>query len=322
MLAVLRTSAAAEDGSAATGTFSPGQAPIGLNELPPPPTPPQTGRTSPAPFFGMPSGLLHRDGSNCSYQASWTMGGAKVPGSSLLLLVYGEHCVESPQQDPLVLLWTEERLSLVLYDPATNTFPSGVDRPFAAAPLSAGLPSTHQLQSPIFGGDGYLYLFAAECEGTGLIEASDCSTSSGIYVARVGATQAQWANGANYEWWDGSTWGSAANATTLVAGTHPIFRNLSVGDYSGTSSKKYVMIEQPTYGTGEFRTYEATSITGPWTPGPAGQVPDACNGNSVFGCYAIYGHPELSTPTKLVFSWHSSVDRDGKGHLRLGAIEW
>jgi hypothetical protein len=43
------------------------------------------------------------------------------------------------------------------------------------------------------------------------------------------------------------------------------------------------------------------------------------NGNN---CYAIKGHPELSTSSQLVYSWYSPDDRGGFGHIRLGVLDW
>ena len=288
-------------GTAAAGPFTPGEAPTALNELPSPPAPPQPGRTGVAPFFPQPAAMQRTNGTPCaqsgSYQADWLAGGAQVPGSSSLLLLYGELCIETTP-----LAFTEERLALAEYDPATNVF-LRVDHPFVASPLSAGLPAQKALGSPIFSG-GYLYLYAGD--------------GTNFYVARVQDDAAHWSNGANFKWWTGSAWNSnsALAATILpgVGGGH-------VADYSATTSKKFVLITQTGFGTGGFQAYTATSPRGPWTLGPAAQPPDACTGGG-FGCYALTGHPELSTTSLLVYSWLSPDDRDGYGHIRIGAVPW
>lgn len=94
-----------------------------------------------------------------------------------------------------------------------------------------------------------------------------------------------------------------------------------VADYSATTSKHLAMIAQTGLGAATFQVYEASSPTGPWSAGPAGQVPDACSAGT-FGCYALSGHPELSSSGQLVFSWFSSDDRDKSGHVRVGAVAW
>ena len=53
---------------------------------------------------------------------------------------------------------------------------------------------------------------------------------------------------------------------------------------------------------------------------PAGQPPDQCGGT--FGCYALFGHAELSTADSFAFSWYSAGDRGGFGHIRLATVAW
>jgi hypothetical protein len=84
---------------------------------------------------------------------------------------------------------------------------------------------------------------------------------------------------------------------------------VSVGDYRGTGSQTYALIEQFGFTTGAFNVYTATSLQGPWTLDAVSQPPDPCNKVS-FGCYAVIGHPELSSSSQLVYSWYSPSDRD------------
>jgi hypothetical protein len=194
-----------------------------------------------------------------------------------------------------------ERTTLAEYDPFNNTFTS-IAYPFVALPLGVGVPSQVQFHSPVFGNDGYLYVFA------------------GLSIARVPANPASWGNGSNYRWWTGTTWSTdMTQATSVVPGFSPL--GITVNDFSQNTSHKYVMLAQTGFATAEFKLYEATSLTGPWTAGRAGRVPDVCAGGG-FGCYALIAHPELSTNTKLVYSWLSPGDRNGAQHLRLGDVGW
>ncbi len=301
-------------GTAIEGAFTAGRAPTGLAEVPTPPAAPHAGIAYPSPFFPAPAPLLKLDGTACgtpgTYAADWVMGGAALPGSSLLLLVWGELCIESSP-----LAFTLERVAFAEYDPATNVFVR-VDHPFVASPLNAAVTGSKAVASPVFGGDGYLYVFAAECVG------SFCSTKGAVDVARVPADPSSWSNGASFTWWNGSGWTSdSAAAASVIPGVRPLGGLVQVADYSATSAQKYVMMEQTGIGSGAFQAWEATSPTGPWTAGPAGVPPDACTGG-IFGCYALYGHPELSTSSQLVFSWFSVDDRDGYGRVRIGAVDW
>ena len=83
-----------------------------------------------------------------------------------------------------------------------------------------------------------------------------------------------------------------------------------------------MIVKDSFFDSPHFRIYTARVPLGPWTPGPAGRVPDHCRGGG-FGCYAFYAHPELSTARSFVFSWFSPGDRNADGgHIRLGAIRW
>ena len=306
-------------GTAAAGPYQAGVAPTALSELPRPPAAPAPGGTSPANFFPAVQGLLTPDdppvpcgsaGSD-SYAAAWEAGGARIPGTNRVLLIWAEICVASgPDRG-----WPTERWRMAEYDPATNQFVR-LATPFVASPLSAGLPPTMLIANPVFGTDGFLYLFGARRE------------PSSIFVARVSADPAAWGNPANYRWWGTPRGGPAqwtpehTSAVPVVTGVEPW--GLHVADYSGVGGgrKLAMLVKDSFFDSPHFRLYTADSPLGPWTAGPAGRVPDHCQGGG-FGCYAFYGHPELSTTHTFVYSWFSPGDRQGDGgHVRLGTITW
>jgi hypothetical protein len=201
------------------------------------------------------------------------------------------------------------------YDPATNRF-LRFATPFVASPLSAGLPATRSPSNPVFGGDGFLYLFGSRRD------------PDAIFVARVSADPAAWADPANYRWW-GTPGGAPAQWTTddssvvsLVPGVEPW--GMYAADFSGVGGGKRLamLIKDSFFDTAHFRIFTAASPLGPWTAGPSGRVPDHCRGGG-FGCYAFNGHPELSTASSFVFSWFSPGDRNADGgHVRLGTVGW
>lgn len=289
-------------GTAAHGGFTPGMAPTVLEELPTPPSPPQSGGTAPAPFFPRPTGLLTKDGRECPIPAAWVSGAAKLPDSSHVLITYSEVCIESQ------FVFYSERVALAVYDPFANRFVY-IDRPIEASPLNAGLPARMVLHSPVFA-DGYLYLYAADRD------------TKGVYVARVRGERAYWSNAANLWWWSGQGWTkNNAAAVTIVPDADPLTNAVHVADYSAVSSRKFVMLEQRGFGNAAFQTYYATSPRGPWTRGLAAQPPDPCQGGT-WGCRTLFGHPELSTSMYFVYSWFSVDDRNGHGHVRLAAVAW
>ncbi|WP_305785428.1 hypothetical protein [Symbioplanes lichenis] len=272
--------------TAAAGPYTPGQAPDALRELPTPPQAPAPGRTSPAPFLPTPVNL----GCGGGYPASWPSGVVAVPGTQTVLITYAETCVTGPL--PAV------RLSLALYDPATNRI-TRTATPFVAASAQTGLPTARRLGSPVYGTDGYLYLYAYD--------------AAGVLAARVPA--ASWATASAYRWWNGSGW-SADSATATGVTALPYVGSVHVANYGS----RYGMIVQTAFGSGDFRILTAATPAGPWVPGPAGQVPEGCPPPT--GCYAIAGHPELSPAGTLWFSWLSGADLNEFGHLRLGSIAW
>ncbi|GAB7044188.1 MULTISPECIES: hypothetical protein [Catenuloplanes] len=304
--------------TAAAGPYTRGQVPTTLQELPTPPAAPTPGRTGVAMFLPQPQGLLvpgtptaenpnpppvacGAEGSR-SYPASWTSGMTRIPGTGRLLIAYHQICVALDRD------WPVERVTLTEYDPATNRF-GGTVTPFTAAPLQNGVPVVRQLGSPVFGGDGFLYLYT-----------HDFATAR-VVAARVAANAASWGDAANYRWWNGTTWtGTQSAAVSVITGAPEIW-SAHVADFTGVGTHRLAMIVQTSFGTGGYRVYEAASPAGPWTAGPAGRVPDTCPGGG-FGCYAFTGHAELSTADRFWLSWYSPGDRNGFAHLRLASVPW
>ena len=301
-------------GTAAEGSFQTGSAPNSLQQIPP--------GSSPSAFFAEPTGL---DAPNqnppqpCGLPAAWVNGATRTPGSSSVLLSYVQVCDGND--------FLTERLSLVTYTPDTsNTSPFGTTyTPFSASPLYSGLPPIENLASPVYGSDGYLYLFANNKDLTNPATYFD----SGLYVARVPSSPASdMGNPSDYQWWSQPPgqdvgWNGIADAGYSVS-VIPNEANfgVSVADYSSFTSKHLAVIEQTGLGTSStMQVYEATSPIGPWSAGPAGQVPDSCVGTT-FPCRALIGHPELSTSNTLLFSWYSGDDENGSGHDRVGSIAW
>ena len=148
--------------TAAAGPYHAGHAPSRLSEIPTPPAPlTLPGAGAPQPFLPEPQHLL-RPGSTLpcagpgAYPASWISGVAREPAAdaaSHLLISYDSYCVTG---NPDAL--TAEGFGLIEYDPARNllSWPAAV---FSSVP-GLQLPPQQVLGSPVFPGDGYLYLFS------------------------------------------------------------------------------------------------------------------------------------------------------------------
>lgn len=274
--------------------------------------------TSSQPFFPNPTGLKRPEPGSppvpCSpggVPVAWIGGAATVPGTERVLLTYAEMCLVSGGD------WLVERLVLTVYEPAGNTFTARAV-PFDVSATGGQLPLGQGFGSPVFGGDGYLYLFDFERVST-----------PGAFVARVPSSDpGLWGNAADYQWWAQPLgqpagwyrWSQADGHLASVLPDRVVPWGTAVQDYSATTSKGLAMIGQTGFGSAPFTVYTATSPAGPWTATVSAKVPDSCVGG--WACYALIGHPELSSDDQLVYSWRSPGDRAGETHLRLAAVPW
>jgi hypothetical protein len=69
---------------------------------------------------------------------------------------------------------------------------------------------------------------------------------------------------------------------------------------------------------GTYRIYEAASIAGPWHLRRSGTLP-GCPTKTRF-CFALEGHPELSTATQLFVSYKRPNSELPAGHIVVSAI--
>jgi hypothetical protein len=301
--------------TAASGSYTAGQAPTALNELPTPPTPiPTTPPTIPAQLL---KSVLPANDCTGLYSAAWTGGGALIPSSTNVLMTFADECVSSSN-------FIAQGFTLQPYTPSSNTLGTAVT-PFLK---TTGITPLEALNSPIFGTDGYLYLYSA----TNVLAAPGYPNA--VYVARVAANATAWSNSANYKWYSASGWTTEAHATSVVTLPNNVIPiGVSVGNFTA-SSKGYVILMQTTFGDNSpsnFTTFYGTSPSGPFTTGVSGQTPDGCTQHQPttgFGCYALAVHPELSSSAQLVFSYFAPDDRLNNftyaqtGHIRLAAVAW
>jgi hypothetical protein len=284
------------DGStAAVGPVTPGTVSDGLSELAKPGTGvrPIPNYGAPEQFLPTPSGLytaagLPCDQANGAYAASWISGVNSDSGRSAdVLISFNDVCVAISGGRAAV-----EGFGLTEYDPATNT----LDSPVTAFRATKGqtMAAQEALGSPMFVG-GNLYLFGARCAE---IYDVTCLRHRGnaVYLARVAANSAAWANPGSYRWFAGpSEWtATARGAVSVLPGSQPL--EISVEDFADVG-KGLVLIEQ-TNDVGAFTVYRGTRPTGDWVETASGVLPCATDGVSF--CRAIIGHPELSTSGGLL----------------------
>jgi hypothetical protein len=300
-------------GTAADGRYQVGQAPASLSEVPTPPARTASPNSAaPQPFLPAPLNLqLPGSMRPCTgpgaYPAAWISGVTRAPPATAgtLLITYDDYCVTGAGDA------TAEGFGLAEYDPASNLL-GPVTTVFSTG---FGLPLLKQqvLGSPVLGPDGYLYLF-------GFCRAAPPPAGCGrgqVFLARTVAAPASWDNPFSYQYWTGGGWSpQAAAATSLISDGQPL--GISVGDFTA-DGHGLVMIEQTSL-AGDFRAWQARSPAGPWRRILTGRVP--CTPGTESGaeglCRALIGHPELSTPSRLLISYYDP----GNDHVDVDAYSW
>lgn len=317
--------------TAAEGPYTAGQAPSSLSELPTPPkaaTLPNS--NAPSPFLPLPSGLVNPStGKACTgsndgvyppsysgpYPAAWFSGMAKEPSSSDILITYSLVCVVPGASNP----FTTEGFGVVVYNPSNNTL--GTPTSVYLTSGGAQLPVQEQLGNPVFY-DGYVYMFVADCTSS----YGDCLAGD-IFMARVSASSSDWDQASEYHYWTGTGWSSSySQAASVISGATAF--SLSVNNYSNVD-RGFVLVAD----AGEFNTsgnpyggldiYTSSNLTS-WTDLATDYnvLSNTCN-DGEYGCYAINGHPELSTTSNLVFSYYDpGGGSNGLGHLYVSSYPW
>lgn len=313
----------------AEGPSTSGEVPSGLSELATPGSgmPAMPNHDGPAQFLPAPSGLvtsggLPCDSANGAYPASWISGVTQdAANPSDLLISYDNYCVPI---EPSSNVLTGEGFGLAAYDPASNTLDSQVTV-FAS---SGGQPLGPQmlLGSPVFSGS-HLFLFAGYCPQHNQVDFA-CTAGSGgnaVYLARVGATPASWQDASDFRWYvSSSSWTtSASSAASVIPAASPLAVNV---ENFFSLGHDLVLIEQ-TDGVGSFIVYQASTPTGTWSELTSGKVPCAIEGDSF--CRAIFGHPELSTSSKLLVSYFDPAATPqynpaagSEGHIMVATFPW
>jgi hypothetical protein len=310
--------------TAAEVPVTPGRAPDGLSEVAKPGSGvrPIPNNDAPEQFLPTPSGLhssagLPCDQANGAYAASWISGvTADAARRADVLISFNDVCVSISSGRAEV-----EGFGLTEYDPATNT----LDRPVTLFKAANGQSMAAQeiLGSPIFFG-GDLYLFGSRC--TELYDAT-CLPHRGnaVYLARVTANSAAWANAGSYRWYAGkSVWtATARGAASIFSGSRPL--EISVENFSDVG-KGLVLIEQ-TNDVGAFTVYQATRPAGDWAETTSASLP--CTTEGVSFCRAIIGHPELSTGSDLLVTYFNPGAKPyynhgagPEGHIMAAVVPW
>ncbi|MFC5182427.1 hypothetical protein [Actinomadura harenae] len=304
--------------SAAVSTNTPGKVPDGLSELPTPPAAPTLPNSNaPKVFLPNRTDLKLPSGADCGtggYSASWVSGATPGPdmplkyngtsynAAKLIFLTYGTFCVTKSAM-------INEGFAATFYDPVANAFvdPSLI---FGQAADGSERPWQQNFSSPIFS-DGYLYMYAT-------CSPFNCSGGGSTTVVRTPV--AKWNSGSSYQWAASASptggvtgWtGDPAQAVTVLPGQAALTQ-VDVKSYPGHG---LIMLGQTDF-NGAYQEWTASSPAGPWKAGSSGRLGE-CATYTRSWCYAVTGHPELSTSAGAMVSYL----RPDSDRLRMDVIPW
>lgn len=271
--------------------FTPGQVPHG-GEYP---------SGQPARFIPVPDDVYMTDGSgrpcvkgngNAAFAARWPTGAAVMPTDSSQLITYSEVCVTgggtSARQQP-------EGWGYLLYNWRTHhidDWPVDVFKPPSDGAL---LASSYVFGSPIFD-NGNLTLFSSPGAVSRL-------RNGQVLSVTVPATTTALDNPASYNQNQLSTDGSGSWAPLSI----------SVARYStGLRLIEWTSI------VGTYDIFSTSTLAIPWHLDASGTLP-GCQTHKQF-CFALEGHPELSTPSRIFVSYVDPDVGPGMGHVVMSAV--
>jgi len=258
----------------------------------------------PTRFIPVPDDVYLTDGSgrtcvrgngNAAFAARWPTGAAVMPtDSSQLLITYSEVCVTgggaSAQQQP-------EGWGYLLYNWRTHHIDQGPVDVFKPSADGALLASSYVFGSPIFD-NGNLTLFSSTCVAQYL----GCGTGQVLSVT-MPATTAALDDPASYNPNQLSTDGSGSWAPLSI----------SVARYStGLRIIEWTSI------VGTYDIFSTSTLATPWHLDASGTLP-GCQTHKQF-CFALQGHPELSTASQVFVSYVDPDVGPGMGHVVMSAV--
>lgn len=261
--------------------------------------------STPTRFLPVPSGVYMADGSgrpcikgngDAAFPVRWPNGAAVMPtDSSQVLITYSLVCVFGQSTDPQDVT---EGWGYALYNWRAEQFDRGpVD---VVKPRVDGAPigDLSVWRSPIFH-DGNVTLFASTCPKRflGCIHGQVSSVT-------MPATATGLEHVASYPVKLLSTDGSGV--------WEP--QSISVGRYSTG-----LRIVEGTTIAGTYAILSAATVDGPWHIDQSGAKLPGCPPRLGY-CFALEGHPELSTATDIVVSYVDPNVGPGMGHVVMSAL--
>ena len=254
---------------------------------------------SPAIFLPTPHNVYLPDGSgkpcefpDARFAARWPTGMAVTPSNkSLVLVTYGEVCVTKSSSKVGV---RAEGWGYLLYNWRKKKIVKLVDV-FKPKRDGSAIPPQQIYGWPMFA-SSKLVMFSSQCTSAYV----NCT------AGRVGAVTLSSVAALNNP--------SAYKLQQMVTDGTSLWSPLaiSVGRYPSG-----LRLIETTSIAGAYKVFSATQPTGPWHLDRSGTLP-GCPSQKRF-CFALEGHPELSTANSLVVSYHDPDSGPG-GHIVVSAI--
>ena len=256
----------------------------------------------PARLIPVPRNVYLPDGSGrlCNQQAvafaaRWPTGATVVPtNKSQVLVTYGEVCVtQSPGGNPTI---RAEGWGYMLYNWQTHRIVRGPVDVFKPQRSGAELGTLQIFKSPRFK-NGQLTLFSSQCAALFV----GCSRGQ-VWSVTMPATKAAMGKTSSYRLHRLVPAGSAQWQPLTV----------SIGRYSTG-----LRLVEMTSIAGDYKIFTAAKVGAPWHLHRTGVLP-GCPTHTSF-CFALEGHPELSTSTETFVSY-MDPDATPVAHVVLSAI--
>lgn len=265
--------------TAGVGPYTAGHVPAPLTELVI--GHPNQPDNQPARFIPLPNNIYLPDGSGrlCNQAngaampgARWVTGAALMPDNTNVLITYAGVCVASLSLTSISVQsfgfmeydWTRNKISV----PPVDVFPPATN--------GAALAKGHIFGSPVVS-NNQVTLFSETC----------CSPAN-FLATTIPADVTSLANPASY-------------ATHAIPSLQPAVHGVmdaTVGVYPGGEWQVVARTDD----SGHFEVYSAPAADGPWSLTTTGTLP-GCPA-SPDACWALVGHPELSTSNALMVSYY------------------
>jgi hypothetical protein len=255
-------------------------------------------QATPSRLLPVPADVYLPDGSGtrcttrtAAYPARWITGAAvRANDHSQLLITYADVCV---QHGPTI---TTEGWGFVLYDWRARRILYGPDDVFAPNSNGSALSGAQVFVTPVFDGNR-LILFSSEC----VAPSASCQVGP-VWFASMPATIAAMRSSGSYQpqllpLGLPSTW----SAMTVSVGRYPAgWRLLETTSIWGT-----------------YKVFSSSSPTGTWQLEQSATLPGCPTKTGT--CWAVQGHPELSSATRLLISYYKP-DAGPGGHIVVSAV--